>query len=205
MALARETGMDELERFKREINLVDYAAACGYQVDRRESSRGSVVMRKATTDDKIIVARSAADGHWTYFSVRDQADNGSIVDFLQRRRSLSLGHLRRELRPWVGQPAGAEVPLWMRDVTALPKDRAGVGDAYRAASVTADVRYLKSRGIRPATLSDPKFAGTFRVDGRGNVLFPHHDRDGELCGFEIGCLGNRDASSTLPTFNTLSF
>ena len=35
---------DELERFKTAINLTEYAASEGYQLDRRESSRNSLVM-----------------------------------------------------------------------------------------------------------------------------------------------------------------
>jgi hypothetical protein len=34
-------------------------------------------------------------------------------------------------------------------------------------------------------LSDPRFAGTWRLDGRGNVLFAHRDEYGALTGFEV--------------------
>lgn len=40
-------------------------------------------MRHPSTDDKIVI-RVEGDGHWTYFSVRDARDNGTIIDFLQR-------------------------------------------------------------------------------------------------------------------------
>jgi hypothetical protein len=176
--------MDELERFKRDINLVHYAGTCGYQVDRRESSRSSVVMRHPGNDDKIVIARNADDGHWTYFSVRDERDNGSVVDFVQRRRNMTLGRLRQELRPWVGglapsPPPGFVVP----EVQALRKDRVAVAAEFARAELVANSAYLNGRGLRPETLADPRFAGTFRVDARGNVLFPHHDDQG-LCGFE---------------------
>ena len=39
--------MDELERFKTEINLTEFAVSLGYQLDRRKSSRSSIVMRNA--------------------------------------------------------------------------------------------------------------------------------------------------------------
>lgn len=176
--------MDELERFKREINLVHYAGSCGYQVDRRESSRSSVVMRHAATDDKVVVARSAEDGHWTYFSVRDDRDNGSIVDFVQRRQALSLGRVRQELRPWIGGAAPVAAPgFYVPDVQAIRKDRAAVAAEFAKADVVENSVYLNGRGLRPETLADPRFAGTFRVDSRGSVLFPHHDDEG-LCGFE---------------------
>ena len=75
----------ELHRFKTDIDLVQYAIdRYGYQRDRRESSRACHVLRHAVTNDKIIV-RKASDGHWTYFSVRDDRDHGTIVDFVQAR------------------------------------------------------------------------------------------------------------------------
>jgi hypothetical protein len=75
--------MDELENFKTNINLTEYAASQGYELDRRQSSRNSVIMRHAS-GDKFIVAQGH-DRHWIYFSVRDEADNGSIIDFIQNR------------------------------------------------------------------------------------------------------------------------
>jgi len=70
----------ELERFKCEIDLRAYAVDQGYAYDRAESWRGSSVMRHEGTGDKIIIKRDW-DGHYVYFSVRDDADNGSIIDF----------------------------------------------------------------------------------------------------------------------------
>lgn len=68
---------DELERFKTTINLTEYATSQGYQLDKRASSRNSVVMRHPA-GDKVVIARGE-DQHWIYFSVRDDADNGSII------------------------------------------------------------------------------------------------------------------------------
>jgi len=33
--------------------------------------------------DKIVIARNDTSGAWVYFSVRDDRDNGTIIDFLQ--------------------------------------------------------------------------------------------------------------------------
>ena len=81
---------DELHRFKSDIHFLQYAAdRYGYQRDGRESSVASHVLRHPATNDKIVV-RKDKDGHWTYFSVRDDRDHGTIIDFVQRRRS--AGH-----------------------------------------------------------------------------------------------------------------
>lgn len=69
---------DELDAFKREIDLIEYEAASGYLFDRAASSRCSAVVVHPD-GDKVIVA-VGKDGHWTYFSVRDDQDNETIID-----------------------------------------------------------------------------------------------------------------------------
>src|ERR1022692_4958391 len=95
---------DELDRFKRDIHLVQFAVdRYGYVRDRRESSRACHVLRHEKSDDKIVV-RQSPDGHWTYFSVRDGRDNGTIIDFLQERGTRGLRDVREELRRYLGSP-----------------------------------------------------------------------------------------------------
>ena len=103
----------ELESFKNGIDLRAYAAEQGYQLDRKESWRGSAVMRHAN-GDKIVIKRGS-DGHYVYFSVRDDNDNGSIIDFVQHRQRVSLGAVRKELRPWIGMPASRFPPSAARE------------------------------------------------------------------------------------------
>src|SRR5213593_3487399 len=92
----------ELESFKGEIDLRQFAVSLGYEIDRRESWRGSTVLRRGA--DKIVVKRNG-NGHYVFFSVRDDQDNGTVIDLLQRRQHLSLGAVRQILRPWIGRPA----------------------------------------------------------------------------------------------------
>ena len=182
-------GAEELERFKREINLGEYAASLGYQVDRQKSSRASLAMRHPGTGDKIIIARSGADQHWTYFSVRDDRDNGTILDFVARRHpAMNLGKIRQELRWWLGLAYPPSVGDFVRTLPERIRDRGSVEREWAEAKVVANVRYLNSRGIRPGTLASPRFVGTFRMDVRGNVLFPHADSEG-ICGFEAKNVG----------------
>jgi hypothetical protein len=174
---------DELRRFKSDINLVHYAAErYGYQRDRRESSVRSHVLRHPSTEDKIVV-RTDDDGHWTYFSVRDDRDHGTIIDFVQRRSPhASLGAVRQELRQWLG--TGRPVPEY-----ALPPVRRDPGrspaDAFGAARAADTSAYLAARGLHSETLRDPRFAETWRLDTRGNVLFVHKGEDDAITGFEI--------------------
>jgi hypothetical protein len=172
----------ELESFKNDIDLRAYAAAHGYELDRKESWRGSAVMRDAR-GDKIIVKRDA-DGHYVYFSVRDDRDNGTIIDFVQRRHRLSLGVVRKELRPWTGNQSPTPVPTF----AALPKtekNRMKVEAAYaRTQDASNGHAYLEHRAIPAALLALDRFSGRVRIDDRGNAVFPHFDAQG-LSGYEI--------------------
>jgi hypothetical protein len=177
---------DELEGFKTHINLSEYAATEGYVLDRKASSRNSAVMR-ATGGDKIVIAR-AEDGHWVYFSIRDERDNGSIIDFVQNRRRCSLGRVRQELRPW---SAGArhlvrpQPDLFARELETISRDRARVLAELLRMKPLLFHRYLEEERCIPARLlKSSRFAGKLKVDFRANAIFPHADQQGP-CGYEI--------------------
>jgi hypothetical protein len=169
----------ELEAFKSEIDLQGFAATLGYEKDKRESSRRSAIMRNGA--DKIIV-KLDGDGHYLYFSVRDDRDNGTIIDFLQRRQHMNLGEVRKTLRPWL-HGAAVQIPVFQQ-LERSSRDR-GLVEAEYARSVDAPRHpYLeKERRLSPALLGSPRFAGRIRIDERGNAVFPHFDMQG-LCGFE---------------------
>jgi Toprim domain-containing protein/uncharacterized protein DUF3991 len=173
----------ELDRFKRDIPLVQFAVQrYGYVRDRRESSRACHVLRHLGSNDKIVV-RQSLDGHWTYFSVRDSGDNGTIIDFVQARGLRSLREAREELRQYVGTP---------QPELDLPREAPqAAGDARSAAELFARARragnsfYLNERGIHRETLADARFADTWRIGPRENVFFAHRDDAGVVTGFEI--------------------
>ena len=184
---------DELERFKREINLTELAASYGYRlVDRERSGSGrwrgstaaSISMRNPTTDDKVIIRRDR-DGHWTYFSVRDDADNGTVIDFVQRRRAGGLGGVRKELRSWLHEDRPrVPVQLFRPNVRTQARDEEAVRAAFESARVERSP-YLAERGIAAGVQRDSRFRSRYRVDARGNVLFPHCDpENGRVVGFE---------------------
>ena len=173
----------ELESFKTGIDLRAYAAGQGYQLDAKNSWRGTSVMRHPATHDKVIIKRGL-DGHYCYFSVRDDRDNGTIIDFLQFREGLSLGAVRKALRPWIGQP-----PVPVPSFPTLPKtekDRMKVEAAYaRMRDAINGHPYLeRERALPGPLLALDRFAGRVRIDDRGNAVFPHFDQDG-LSGYEL--------------------
>lgn len=181
---------EELDAFKR-LDIREYAATLGYAEDARESWKTCTVMRDGR--DKIFCLIDI-DGHWIYYSFHEPGNplkktankqGGTILDFIQGRKGLSFGQIRKELRPWLGRPS---LPL-PRFAPLLPfrstPDRNRVEHAYRQTAPADRHPYLEqARAIPPALLSSPRFAGRVRIDGRGNAVFPHFDHDG-LAGFEI--------------------
>ncbi len=177
-----QNNTDELSRFKIDINLVEYAQSKGYEIDKRKSCVNSTVMRLG--DDKIVIATDV-DEHGIFFSMRDDQDNGSIIDFVQNRENLNLGQVRKKLRPWLCLGTTAQRS---RQPTP-PKPRASTADYHKVILDFArcDIRdqslYLrKDRGLDPAIMKDKRFL--WRVDKRGNVVFPHY-RNNALTGCEI--------------------
>jgi hypothetical protein len=170
---------EELDRFKR-YDLRVYAATQAFVIDRRESSRCSTVMRRG--HEKVIISRKD-DGHYTYWSPHDDTDRGTIIDFVQRRKGLTLGEVRRELRVWIGSPFPAVLPP---ELASAGKDLGAVRKRYAAMPFAERHPFLENeRGIPVTVLTHWRFAGTVRVDRFGAAVFPHRDPDGYLSGYEV--------------------
>ncbi|WP_145207178.1 toprim domain-containing protein [Planctomycetes bacterium TBK1r] len=174
---------DELDEFKTKINLCQFLASQGYQLDRRSSSRCSAVMKHGN-GDKLIIARSESRT-WIYFNVHG-SDSGTIIDFVQRE-GIKLGEVRKRLRPWLGK---AEIPIAKLpsvplDLDPSKPDTAKVLAAWmNASSVEASNRFLLQRQIPARVFCHPRVVDQIRVDDRQNVLFGHWSHDG-LSGYEV--------------------
>ena len=153
----------ELESFKIGIDLRAYAAEQGYQLDRKESWRGSAVMRHPN-GDKIVIKRDD-DNHYVYFSVRQDNDSGSIIDFVQYRQRLSLGAVRKELRPYIGLPSSR-----LPDFPPLPKtskDRMRVETEYAKMQDACAIPILRTNAPCPLLCSKVNASPVVSVSTRG--------------------------------------
>ena len=167
---------DELEHFKG-LNLGELASSHGYALDRRESSRSSLVMRHAD-GDKIILA-TGEDGHAVFFSVKADA-SGSVIDFVMYRQGVNLGHARKILRAYAPPSFPTAPALHIPKPRPIPRDRAALAVQWHRFEPCRPA-YLESRGLTAVTIA--AFADRLRTDGRGNTVFRHDDREG-LCGWE---------------------
>ena len=116
-------------------------------------------MRHANVD-KIAIKRHV-DSHYLYYSFRDDADHGTVIDFVQRRRNLSLGSVRKELRQWLGV---SPTPLpRFEPLATTTKDRIGVETAFAKMKIATRHAYLEvERGIPVGPAGERGFAGAYR-------------------------------------------
>ena len=111
----------ELERFKTEINLSEYAASKGYRLSPKESYRNVAVMR---SDDGGKINVTVKDGHYLYYDWRTER-GGSIIDFVQNTQGASIGQVRKELRPWIGEDSKPSIDRdhFQKKIEPMVKDQ----------------------------------------------------------------------------------
>lgn len=190
---------DELEIFKSQLSLTEYAQAFGYSIVKNKSSKNSHFLEDGG-GDKIIVARGK-DGHDIYCSTKDVNDSGSIIDFVQHRQKLNLGQVRKELRPWAGlkgprvESIKRRKPVNERLERPLPleKDRIKLLQNYHQLTEYNGKYLSQQRGLSADTLK--AFAGEVKQDKKGNTVFVHKDGDGEVTGWEAKNAGFTGFSS----------
>lgn len=172
---------DELDRFKRDINLAEFAATYGFVKDKTKSSSRNISMYDPN-GYRIVISLSPL-GHWQYFSPHDDLDNGTIVDFVQKVTNCNLGEARKILRSWVGGPAS---PLLTREykIENKKKDRQATVKYLSRFKPVTESAYLESRGIGHMVYTAPIFHGKILRGYDGAVIFPHFDEKG-LCGYEV--------------------
>lgn len=175
---------DELERFKCDISLVDFAQAeYGYELDKKESSGAYFVLRSG--NEKIVVTRDKEDGHDVYFNTSG-GDKGSIIDFVKNRvgdNNIKLVRVRQALRSWA---PGAKKPAVKKPAAApqrpiaTPKDRAAVVSAWKAMAPYEGSYLTQTRKLDPAIIR----AFDVRQDQYGNACFKHLKPGQGVTGFE---------------------
>lgn len=115
----------DFSRYKSEINLSHYAASLGYELDPRKTTKSSLVM-KHPNGDKVIISRRGSN--YVYFSVSDDKDNGTIVDFIRKRTTKTFPEIGQELQKWVR--GGGNITPWQpasRPAARCWSPRAGEG------------------------------------------------------------------------------
>jgi hypothetical protein len=187
----------EIDAFKA-LNLSLIASAHGFEIDRRKSTRHSVLMTNGA--DKIIVSQNGQ--HFIYCSVHDPSSNGTAIDFAQKiiEPGCSLGRVRQILRPFLNSGYVSDLRSTYRGSFASeikPSEPDLLGVAARYATFNAIDQphpYLcDKRGIPFELLKNARLYDRVRhCPKRGSIVFPHWGcpdnaggKDRCLTGYEI--------------------
>jgi Toprim-like/Protein of unknown function (DUF3991) len=132
-----------------------------------------------------MIVRRRDDSVYEYFNAGDSHDNGTIIQYVQRRDGLNLGQARKARRALLGQSFERE-----RESSPLEHQRQVEIDhtEIRRRWMLADVPeganpYLKECGLDDETIH--RYAADIRFDAQGNALFAHRDAQGNITGYEI--------------------
>lgn len=101
-----------------------------------------------------------------------------------------MGEVRKELRPWIGKSRLSTLtpshssPM---DLEPAKYDAAKVlGNWMNAKRLGRSQRYLlDDRQIPSSVLTSPAFEDRMKTDQKANILFPHWNPHGSLCGYEV--------------------
>ena len=177
---------EELEEFKTKINLTQFMAAHGFQLNQRKSTQRFAVMRSQGSKT-YLVSVSDKDKHWVYKNPFDVLDKGSIIDFCKAYVTQNLGEIRKYLRPWVNKPPQIHPSRYVKKIKATKPDIQKVLAEYMAFDCPERFQYLESRKVTAKTYQHSRVMGRIKLDSKGkfqNIIFPHYNEDG-VCGYEI--------------------
>lgn len=186
----KENSQEELENFKKDIDIVDYAKKLGYEVDIEKDSKNYRALKKEK--DVVIVSRLSTGQSW-YFNQHDPEDKGSVIDFVKTRQNANLGQTRQLLRNFSNSPEFTPTANYIPPSKPLQQSESQrneiMAEYLKLDKKLYDPSYLHSRGISNETLSNQAFQGrifnTTVIDKEHNktyvnTAFPIYDKDGMI-------------------------
>ena len=169
--------VDQIAVIRSTVGLVDYALGQGWTRDKEKSSNRVSVLRSG--GDKIIVTMGR--GHHEIFkSLRDDGSHGDVVDFVMWSEGKTLQEALESLGGYEEPPLPSGSSNGSTGATR--GSRSDVVSYWHGCRWIAKHGYLRRRGL-DAALGAGRFADCYRMDGKGNAVFPHVDRQG-VCGAE---------------------
>ena len=177
---------EELELFKTQINIADVAQDMGYEIDKKKSTRKSIVLKAG--GDVIIVSRNADNGHYIYFNANNPSDAGTIIDFVQQRTGKNLGQVRRILRQYLQNNNGVQhlqvsskeyIKNYYKAIDYFTKRWEQI---KKKTDESNALRHKNARGLSPITLMTTQYMGYDEETGK--IVFPIFNENG-ICGLYL--------------------
>lgn len=189
---------NELDAFKRDIDLSVFSASHGFVLDKERTTRHCVMMRRG--GDKIAISNNGR--HYVFWDVNDRKNNGTIVDLCQNliEPGCSLGRVRQLCRPYLNTGYVEAVRRehagrYATEIKPSQTDLLAVAVNYsRFVPIAQPHAFLcDKRGVPFELLQSDRLQGRLRhCPRRGSIVYPHYgcptgsgSEDRCLVGFEI--------------------
>ena len=184
---------DELETFKTQINLSEYAAHLGFSYKKDKSTPKTVVMESPAGEVVLITKDKGDNRTWVYgFPNDENKRGGTVIQFHQWQTGHNLGQTRRALRPWVGHAASEKLFQDSAQKNFQESVKPKIFNAAKRTIIQQEMnkmrqiqkkhRYLNERKIEIDDNFHDRFGKRVFADRRNNAVFPHFDQAG-ICGY----------------------
>lgn len=157
----------EIDKFKTEINIAEFAQSIGYTIDKEKSSRVAPVLEHSN-GDKIVVGQNKENGHFIYFSAKDDADNGTIIDFIQNRMKANFGQVRKIARDWL-KNGSKNAQIIKTTISPTSHDKLKIQRLWHF--LKTDQFFFDWRGIDKDLLNDVIKSGRAKYNSKDDHLF----------------------------------
>ncbi len=183
---------------KRDVDLIKFASDLGYMVDEKKtkvkylssqiSSGEAAVMTQGASQIDVF---KGANGEWAWYD-RKAREGGDAFKLYQREKpNATFAEAKQAVLD--GQPLLSDRDREERDrrsdLEAKEKQakraeevRVGTAKAVKELGFMGrrDTRYLEERGISREVLAETRW----KTNIHGSAVFPHHDADRNVCGYE---------------------
>jgi len=170
----------ELQIFRTEINLSEFAAYHGYQIKIHESYQNIAVM-ESKKGDRINVTKNE-NGYWNWHTY-ETGKSGSIIDFHKNITDESLGEALKNLKIWNENKPHVPEGKYIKNLTASSKENIWIQNYFFKCKECESHPDFESIGIKTSTLQDDNFKGKIFKDVKNFIIFPQIDLQG-FSGFE---------------------
>lgn len=175
--------MNNLDDYKIQVNLAEYAMSKGFRIVKNKSGRN--IIRLQHPDGTELKVWRNKNNFWRYLNINNDSDTGTIIDFLQNRMGLNFGLIRRELEVYLKRASFQEHAYMNTEA------KRSFSQTEVSALQLTDVAFLLERGFREKTIHSRLFKGTiFNQEKKignyqfSNIVFPLYSKDG-YCGLDI--------------------
>ena len=162
-----------LERFERAVDLPLYLAYRGYALVPNEQDASRLTMANPKTGDTLSLRQDLETSTWSYASLRDREDRGTLADYLVTRQQLApkacLERVIALSNPLVRDPEGHHFRQFVHGAapeltSALSKHRKAIDEEMSA------VGTLEKLGVAKGSLDEWRFGRVRSNDDLAKVL-----------------------------------